>query len=300
MRTAFVFPGQGSQHPGMVKEVLKNEPAAMEIYDLAREICGVDLLELCEKGDPEALARTDHCQIGVAATSLAWLESLRRRGFVPQAVAGHSLGEYCAACAAGCMSITDCLRLVWFRGRAMLKCSRKRPGGMLALLGVDHGRAASLLEKTGGGERVSLANLNSSSQVVLAGDPEDLRDTAARMQGHGIRAISLKVGGAFHTQAMHEAQEEMTEHLAAARLSMPSITFYSAFTGSQVSSAEEVVDCLSRGMTSPVRWLQVQGSLVEEGIERQIEVGPGDTLSRMGRRDHPHVLFMRAVEALGG
>ncbi|NPV60000.1 MAG: ACP S-malonyltransferase [Actinobacteria bacterium] len=299
MRTAFVFPGQGSQHPGMAKEVLESEPAAMEIYHLAREICGVDLLELCAEGNPEALARTDHCQIGVAATSLAWLESLRRRGFVPQAVAGHSLGEYCAACAAGCMSVTDCLRLVWLRGQAMLECSRKRPGGMLALVGVDHGRAARLLEETGRSERVSIANLNSSSQVVLAGDPEDLRDVAARLRGHGIRAIPLKVGGAFHTQAMREAQEEMAEHLAAARLSAPSTTFYSAFTGRPVSSAEEVVDCLSRGMTSPVRWHQVQGSLVKEGIARQIEVGPGDTLSRMGRRDHPHMLFIRAAEALG-
>lgn len=299
MRTAFVFPGQGSQHPGMAREVMERGSAAAEIYEIAYKICGVDLKELCELGDPQLLARTDYCQIGVAATSLAWLELLRRRGFAPQAVAGHSLGEYCAACAAGCMSVEDCLRLVWKRGRAMLECSREAPGGMLALVGVGHDEAQSLLRSIDVEGWVAIANLNSSSQVVLAGDPGHLRKASEKLRGRGIRCVPLKVSGAFHTSAMHRAREEVCNILATMPLREPVVTLYSAFTGAPVSGVEEVADCLSRGVTSPVLWSDVQRGLAESGMERQIEVGPGDTLNRMGRRDHPNMHFMHAVEALG-
>lgn len=300
MRTAFVFPGQGSQHPGMVREVMLRGPAAAEVFEMAHEICGTDLAELCESGDPRLLARTDYCQISVAATSLAWLELLRREGIEPQAVAGHSLGECCAACAAGCMSVEDCLRLVWKRGRAMLRCSLEAPGGMLALLGAESDKAQSLLDSIDDEKKVTVANLNSASQVVLAGDTARLRDMAEKLRKHGLRCVPLKVSGAFHTSAMRPAQEEISEHLAAMSLREPTLTLYSAFTGSPVSGTDEVADCLARGITSPVLWRDVQRGLAESGMERQIEVGPGDTLTRIGQRDYPQVLFMRASEALGG
>ncbi|MDI6831782.1 MAG: ACP S-malonyltransferase [Actinomycetota bacterium] len=300
MRNAFVFPGQGSQRPGMAGEVLGAGDGAREVFVLANEICGSDLVELCDKGDPLLLSRTDYCQIGVAATSLAWLELLRRRGEKPHAVAGHSLGEYCAACAAGCMSVEDCLRLVWRRGQAMLECSRETPGGMLALVGVGWEAARELLEESGVEGRVAFANLNSATQVVLAGDPDDLRNTAAMLRARGIRSVPLKVSGAFHTPAMARAREAVARYLETMPLRDPSLTFFSAFTGERVRTASEVAECLSSGITSPVRWLEVQSRLVENGTERQVEVGPGDVLSRMGSVDHPHVLFVRAAEVTSG
>ncbi len=292
----WVFPGQGSQHVGMASGALRKAAAAKLVFSLASEICGYDVLDLCDSADPALLTRTDICQISVAAVSLAWMELLRERGHVPTAVAGHSLGEYCAARAAGCMTAGETLGLIWARGQAMLKCTRDSPGFMLALVGTRIGEIAAVLRGMNDGGVVYLANHNSRTQVVLAGEVRYLsiaEDVAIRL---GARAIPLEVGGAFHTPAMSEATEPVAECLAAIPLRDPAVTLFSGLTGKEVRDAAQVAASLTRGITTTVRWHNIQDALNGLGADAQVEVGPGKTLNHMARKDYPDLKTCHASD----
>lgn len=287
MGMVFVFPGQGSQYPGMAAGILENDPAANMVYEMASEIAGFDIHKLCTSGDPSLLARTDYCQIGVAATSLAWLEILHQRSLEAETAAGHSLGEYCAACAAGCMDMEDTLRLVWIRGRAMLDCSRRTQGSMLALVGLELVDILPLLDEIAGRYFIHLANHNSLTQVVVSGEEAGLAAMSSAASRLGARAIPLKVTGSFHTPAMSDARDVVERYLAQIEIKDPTVPLLSGFTGAEVSDAASVAHSLAAGITSPVNWWDIQKGLVKRGADPQVEVGPGSTLCRMARRDYP-------------
>ncbi|MDY6796829.1 MAG: ACP S-malonyltransferase [Actinomycetota bacterium] len=296
----FVFSGQGSQHPGMVADILREDAGSRRVYESASEIAGMDVLDLCTSGDPASLSRTDLCQISVAATSLAWMGLLREHGCHPMAVAGHSLGEYCAACAAGCMTVEETLRLIWVRGRAMLRCAENVSGFMLALIGAGIEEVSAMLHGIDDSEFVYLANHNSSKQVVLAGEDRYLKTAIDVAVGLGARAIPLDVGGAFHTPAMSEAKEPVAEYLENIPPRDPSVTLFSGLTGKEVCDAAQVARSLTGGITATVRWHDIQSSLYKLGADPQVEVGPGRTLNNMARRDYADLNTCHVSDIVAG
>lgn len=296
MRPVYVFPGQGSQYPGMASGRLVEDRDAARVFELASRISGTDVASLCRSGEPSLLARTDLCQLCVAAVSLAWLILLEKEGHRQRATAGHSLGEYCAACAAGCLGVEDTLRLVWVRGKAMLECALSRPGSMLAVTGLDEGTVRELVVEARGGGFLHLANLNSDRQYVVAGDASSLERVEASTVKRGGRAVRLKVGGAFHTPAFREAAEVVGEALEDMTLRDPAVPFYSGLTGTALDDGPSVARALVEGICSPVRWRDVQRALVPLAEEGQVEVGPGRALNAMARRDYPHLTVYHASE----
>lgn len=300
METVFIFPGQGSQYAGMAGDLPRLDAAAGRVFEQAAEVSGVDVLELCLRGEQGLLTRTDLCQLGVAAVSLAWLALLGERGIEPGAVAGHSLGEYCAATAAGCMDVRQALELVWARGRAMLEASLANPGGMLALVGMAPQAVEELLAACVEDSEVRVANHNASTQVVVAGGPDGLESVKEEAARRGVRAMPLAVSGPFHTPAMQEAQAEVERRVGGMDLKDPSVPFLSGYTGREVGGAEEAARCLVEGMTSPVRWCELQAELVRRGARTQAEVGPGQVIGRMAKRDHPALRVCHASDLLEG
>jgi len=300
MKLVYVFPGQGSQYQGMASGKLAEDPDAKRVFAAASEISGVDVLSLCSDGNPSLLARTDLCQIGVASTSLAWLTLLEKEGYRPLGVAGHSLGECCAACAAGCMGVEETLRLVWARGRSMLECSLSQPGSMLAVLGLQYEEVRELVEEVRSGGFLYLANHNGSAQYVVSGDQPSLERMECLARKRGARTARLKVSGAFHTPAFAPAVEAVREILRRIALRDPSLPFFSGLTGAPLADAASVARALAEGISSPVLWSEAQRGLVELGAGMQVEVGPGKSLNTIARRDHPRLAVRHASELLEG
>jgi [acyl-carrier-protein] S-malonyltransferase len=298
MGTVFIFPGQGSQYAGMAGDLPGLNGAAGGVFEQASEIAGLDVLELCLTGEQELITRTDLCQLGVAATSLAWWAMLGEREIQPVAVAGHSLGEYCAAAAAGCIDTRETLELVWARGQAMLEASRANPGGMRAVVGLDLDAVRGLIEEMRESPGVHVANHNASTQVVVAGDKAGLERLAELASQRGARVLPLGVSGPFHTPAMREAQAQVESRIGAMRINDPAVPFFSGYNGREARSGQEVARNLAKGMTSPVRWYELQDQLVRLGADPQVEVGPGQVISRMARRDHPGLRVRHAADLL--
>ncbi len=299
MGMVYVFPGQGSQHSGMVPEILASDRGSRQVFDLASKIAGVDVLDLCAGTDSSLMERTDYCQISVAAVSLAWLQLLRREGFRAEAVAGHSLGEYCAACAAGCFGVEETLRLVWVRGKAMLDCAHSMPGSMLAVIGISLEETRRLVDGLSDDYFIHLANHNSRAQTVVSGEESGLRAMEKEVRNCGGRAIRLKVKGAFHTPAFTRAKEAVERQLGRMAVEHPSITLFSGYEGDEVKDAAGVVRSLAGGIDSPVLWKEVQKKLVEKGADPQVEVGPGKTLSNLASRDYPDLRTCHAADLAG-
>jgi [acyl-carrier-protein] S-malonyltransferase len=250
---AVVFPGQGT--------------VSGEITGVARD-AALDYV-----GD-EAVPY----QLSVFAGSVDLLYRLREAGVEPDVVAGHSLGEYAAAHAAGSLRLTNGVRLVTERDRLMGEASRKNPGGMVVLIGGDPDDVARAAEETGG--IVVAANFNTPRQTVVSGQIDALREVAERVQG---RKVQLQVSGAFHSPLMSGAAREMDALLGEVELEEPEIPMVGATDGAMLTTAEEVREALRNQMLSPVRWVAVVERLLDLGVREIFECGEDGTLTRMLR-----------------
>ncbi len=250
---AVVFPGQGT--------------VSGEITGVARD-AALDYV-----GD-EAVPY----QLSVFAGSVDLLYRLREAGIEPDVVAGHSLGEYAAAHAAGSLGLTDGVRLVTERDRLMGEASRKNPGGMVALIGGDPDDVARVAEETGG--IVVAANFNTPRQTVVSGQIDALGEVAERVRG---RKVKLEVSGAFHSPLMSGAAREMDALLGEVELEEPEIPMVGATDGAVLTTAEEVREALRNQMLSPVRWVAVVERLLDLGVREIFECGEDGTLTRMLR-----------------
>jgi [acyl-carrier-protein] S-malonyltransferase len=250
---AVVFPGQGT--------------VGGEITGVAREAA---LDYVGEEAVPY--------QLSVFAGSVDLLYRLREAGIEPDVVAGHSLGEYAAAHAAGSLGLTDGVRLVTERDRLMGEASRKNPGGMVALIGGDPDDVARAAEETGG--IVVAANFNTPRQTVVSGQIDALGEVAERVRG---RKVKLEVSGAFHSPLMSGAAREMDALLGEVELEEPEIPMVGATDGAVLTTAEEVREALRNQMLSPVRWVAVVERLLDLGVREIFECGEDGTLTRMLR-----------------
>jgi [acyl-carrier-protein] S-malonyltransferase len=297
---AFVFPGQGSQYPGMFRDLTVCGPAPRDLLGTAEEATGLDLTRLLSTADANTIADPHLAQVLVFVSSSVLLAELRERGVEPAAVAGHSLGEYTALTASGCLDWSTALTVVELRGRAMAEAAREREGTMGAIVGLDLHHVETLCaEASTDGAVVVVANINSARQNVVSGDAAAVHAVLDAAAAAGaLRAKQIAVGGAYHSPLMDSARRRLADVLADVRLAPPAVPLISSVTGEPVGDIEEHRDRLIAQVTEPVRWHTAVGSLSALGAGEFVEVGPGRVLAGLGReilRDRRHV---GAVEAI--
>jgi [acyl-carrier-protein] S-malonyltransferase len=277
-----LFPGQGSQAPGMAEHLL-GFPPAREAFAEAQSVLGWDVGELCRHGSMEELTRTDRTQLTILTCSVATWRVLEAQGASFSVAAGHSLGEYSALVATGHMGFADALRVVEVRGRGMQACGEEREGAMSAVIGLE---AEVLEEICSSLSDVWLANYNSPGQLVISGAVESVREAGELAQARGAkRVLPLPVSGAFHTPFMAGAAQSLAEALGEVRFAQGRRRFFST-TESRYPEPEELAGTLARQLMSPVRFMQSMEMLVAgaDAPAKGLEVGPGGVLTGLAKR----------------
>ena len=295
---AFLFPGQGSQAPGMGLELAENYAAARKVFEEADTALGFSLSKLCFEGPAEELQLTANTQPAILAASVAAARVLEEKGIQPDYVAGHSLGEYSALVAAGSLELADALRLVRKRGEYMQEAVPVGQGAMAALLGLDAGAVDEVCHEAAGGEVVSPANLNSPAQIVIAGHRAAVERAVELAKARGAkRAILLNVSAPFHCSLMQAAQDRLSVDLDEVAIGDPRVPLVNNADAAIVRTAETVRDGLKRQVTSPVRWTDSMLALCKEGVGQFVEVGPGKVLSGLIRQIDREARTGRAGDA---
>jgi [acyl-carrier-protein] S-malonyltransferase len=282
---AFLFPGQGSQFVGMAHDLYDGETLARERFHEANEILGFDLADVCFNGPVDALQLTANTQPAILVHSVIAGELLGVRGLTPVAVAGHSLGEYSALVASGCMPFADAVRLVHLRGRFMQEAVPVGVGAMAAILGLDCTQVELACVEVIDDGVVQPANYNCPGQIVISGHAAAVRRAMARCLEHGaMKVMELPVSAPFHSALMEPAAERLQpeiHNVAFADMQVPVISNVEARPfGSKVRVPKLLVD----QVTAPVRWLESVEALIQMGVESVVEVGPGKVLSALMRR----------------
>lgn len=286
MKTALVFPGQGSQAVGMGKDLFENFSSAREVFQKTDEILGVNLSKIMFEGPADELTKTENTQPALMAVSIA-LTTVLEKEFgkkledICQFVAGHSLGEYSALCAAKAISLEETAKLLQVRGREMAKCGEKTQGAMAAILGVEIEVAHEIAKEAAGSNDIcQVANDNSVGQVVLSGSKSAIERALEIAKAKGAkRAIALPVSGAFHSELMKDAQEKMQIALAAAKIIEPKIPVVANVTANIVTDPNEIRVLLAKQITGSVRWRETMLFLESQGVEEVIEIGSGKVLA---------------------
>jgi [acyl-carrier-protein] S-malonyltransferase len=282
---AFLFPGQGSQAPGMGKELADAFPESRAVFTEADEALGTPLSRTCFEGTAAELARTETTQPAILTVSIAALRAIAGRGLAPAAVAGHSLGEYSAHVAAGTISFADAVRTVRLRGRFMQEAVPEGVGAMAAILGMDLEPLDRVCRDAAEGEVVSPANLNAPGQIVIAGHAAAVRRASERALAAGARkAMPLPVSAPFHCALMAPAATRLEEVLDGVTLADPRIPVWANADVSRVTDAAAARATLVRQVTAPVRWMDTIRALHASGIRTFVEVGPGRVLAGLVRR----------------
>jgi [acyl-carrier-protein] S-malonyltransferase len=291
MSQAFVFPGQGSQKVGMGTELLAERPELMEHYwSLADEASGLPIRRLCIEGPIEELTRTDVAQPALFAVGLAVADAATEAGLVPDYVAGHSLGEYTAAVVAGALSAEDGIRVVSERGRLMAGIQSERPGSMAAVLGLERAAVEELCAQAAGAGSVSVANLNSPTQIVVSGEKAAVGKVVELAPGAGARkAVPLQVGAAFHSELMVPVQERLRQTIDGIDFSDAHTPLVAVCSGKVVQGADDVRQALLTQIVSPVLWVDVVETLAGAGCDSFLELGPGRVLIGLIRQIRPDV-----------
>ena len=290
---AAVLPGQGSQFAGMADPWVSH-PAGRAVIDEASQELGRDLVSDCS--DEALLATTEFAQPALLACDVAAFRVLEASGASDWVgAAGHSLGEFAALVAAGMLSFGDALRIVVVRGREMQRAGEAGPGTMTALLGVGAKDAAALCDEARGNDVLVVANENSPQQVVISGSVPAIERAEVLCSQRKIRAVRLRVAGAFHSPLMEPAVAPLREAIDAATFATPRFAVASNVTGELVDEAAAMRELLVRHVVSPVRWESCAQALRTAGAETFLEAGPGDVLTKLAKRVVPGA----AAEAVG-
>ncbi|MCE2524888.1 MAG: ACP S-malonyltransferase [Acidimicrobiia bacterium] len=277
----FTYPGQGSQAPGMGAAWV-NEPS-WELVEEAGRTTGRDIASLLLEADANQLRQTRNAQLATFVMSMLVLDAVARVGLMPNAHAGHSLGEYSALVASGILDFGEAAYLVAERGEAMQLASEEQEGTMAAVLGLADAEVEAACEEAG--PKVWIANYNAPGQVVIAGSPADVATAGdvARRSG-AKRVMRLQVGGAFHTPFMASAYDRLTKAIAQADFQDPDAPVYANVDAAPYESARPWPRLLARQLTSPVRWQQTIRRLLDAGGETIVELGPGSALTGLAKR----------------
>lgn len=288
MPTAFLFPGQGAQTVGMAKDLVAGLPAARRLFDLAAEILGYSLIDVCVNGPVEKLNSTVISQPAIFVASLAALEKLRSD--TPQAeqdvlaTAGLSLGEYTALVFAGALSFEDGLRLVQQRGQAMQEAADATPSAMCSILLLDAAKVEELCARARGAGRIELANLLCPGNIAVSGDKAAIEEMEKLATEAGAKAVRLAVAGAFHTEIMKPADQKLAAALEKASLQTARLPVWSNVDAQPHTQPAEFRSLLVRQVLSPVLWEKTIRNLLASGVTRFFEIGPGRVLAGLLKR----------------
>ena len=295
MKTALIFPGQGSQTVGMGKELADQFPVARAVFDEVDSALGQKLSALIFEGPQDALTLTENAQPAIMATSIAALQVLKaEQGFDvgrdSHFVAGHSLGEYSALCAAGVLTLSDTARLLRLRGQSMQKAVPAGQGAMAALIGADFDQAKQVADEAAQGEVCTVANDNAPGQVVISGAKAAIDRAIDIAKAKGIkRAILLEVSAPFHCPLMQPAAQAMREALASVKFNTPSVPVVANMTAKAEFDPINLRELLVLQVTGMVRWRESIHYLKSQGVTRAIEIGAGKVLSGMVKRIEPEM-----------
>ncbi|KXU36315.1 malonyl CoA-ACP transacylase [Ventosimonas gracilis] len=283
---AFVFPGQGSQSLGMLKEHGAARPQVLQTFAEASEALGYDLWALCQKGPAEQLDETDKTQPAILTASIAlWRLWLAEGGVKPAFVAGHSLGEYSALVASGSLSLKEAVKLVETRGQLMQQAVPVGTGAMAAIIGLDDDAVIAACEEAAQGEVISAVNFNAPGQVVIAGAASAVTRAQESCKARGAkRALPLPVSVPSHCALMRPAAQRFAEAVAAIDWQTPQIPLVQNVSARLAADLDSLKQDLLAQLYSPVRWTASMHYLAENGISTLVECGPGKVLSGLGKR----------------
>jgi len=278
LKTAFVFPGQGSQFVGMGRDF------AEELLGEANRILGFDLKKFCFEGPEEELKKTEITQPAILAVSVAAYGLLDIR---PDVVAGHSLGEYSALVAAGSISFPDAVRIVRLRGKFMQEAVPQGQGAMAAIIGATRDKIWEICRQVGS---VQPANMNSPDQIVISGKKESVDEAGKRLKDAGAkRIIPLSVSAPFHSQLMEPAARALAVELSKIKISNAQVPVVANVTADYVTESKQILDLLIKQVTGPVLWEDSVKKMISDGVKTFIEVGPGKVLSGLIKKIDPSV-----------
>ena len=275
MKKAYIFPGQGSQFPGMGKDLYENNPSARAMFEKADEILGFCISDIMFNGTAEDLKQTKVTQPAVFLHSVIMAKCLE--DFTPDMVAGHSLGEFSALVACGALDFESALKLVSVRAKAMQRACELNPGTMAAVITLPEETISEICASCDG--IVVPANYNSKRQIVISGEISAVEQACVKMKEAGARrALVLPVGGAFHSPLMEPARQELDECIRNTEFKTPSCPVYQNATAMPVTDPEVIKDNLLKQLTAPVRWTHTVENMIQDGAVEFIEVGPGAVL----------------------
>jgi [acyl-carrier-protein] S-malonyltransferase len=300
-KIAYLFPGQGSQAVGMGADLCAHSPAARAMFDEADQYLGSKLSTLCFYGPEDALRQTVYAQPALFVTSIAALRVLRDAGAPePDAVAGHSIGEYAALFAAGAFDYATGLSLVEHRAREMHRATLSHPGAMAAVLGLTAAQVAEICHSAESAGIVDAANFNGAGQVVISGTPEAVAAASefARAQG-AKKVVPLNVSGAFHSRLMTHAAESMGHFLANISVQNASLPVVANLTADYETAADEIKAHLAAQIDHPVRWEESIARLAADGFDTFVEVGSGKVLTGLMKRLAPEARAFSVGDTAG-
>jgi [acyl-carrier-protein] S-malonyltransferase len=280
MKIAFMFPGQGSLEEGMGREIVEAIPEARQIFRDGSEAAGIDLEKLCFETPMAELVETENQQPALVTTCLAINEAIRVRGFKPDFVVGHSVGEFAALAAAQSLTAAEAIGLVRERGLAMAAAAKERPGSMAAILGLEDEQVETLCRKILG---VWPANYNCPGQLVISGREHGVAGVGEKARDLGAKVVRLRVSGAFHSPLVEDAAHRLEPALRSANFGELRTRFMSTVS-SKLETVDRVPGLLVEQMTAPVRFTQSVQGLVSDGVRTFVEVGPGGVLAGLVKR----------------
>jgi len=285
MKKAYVFPGQGSQFPGMGKDLYDSDSSAKALFEKANDILGFRITDTMFTGTEEELKQTKITQPAIFLHSVV-LASVKSENFHPDMVAGHSLGEFSALVANKALSFEDALSLVYKRALAMQKACEINPSTMAAILNLDDKIVEDICAQiTADGNIVVAANYNCPGQLVISGSNEGVNIACEKLKAAGAkRALLLPVGGAFHSPLMEPARVELEAAINSTKFSQPICPVYQNVTANAVSDPESIKKNLIAQLTAPVKWTQSVQQMVADGATQFIEVGPGKVLQGLVKK----------------
>lgn len=283
-KLAFIFPGQGAQKAGMGKDFYENSEAARSFFDQAQKILDFDLKEMCF-GEHEELNLTEYTQPCMVSVCLAIVRELKKRGINPDITAGLSLGEYAAVAAAGGMNELDAIKLVRRRGILMQSTVPAGEGAMAAVLGLDAKKIEEILESF---ENVWIANYNCPGQIVITGLINEVQQASLALKEAGAkRVVELKVSGPFHSLLLKPAGEALLKEMESMSFSTLQVPYVANATAEIVTDSKKISTFFAKGIYSSVRWQQSIETMLENGVDTFVEIGPGKTLAGFMRKIAP-------------